>query len=108
MEEVVDYGYGALRARMAETFSPQSMRLIDKAYQTAEEAHRGQKRRSGEPYIIHPIAVAEILFELGMDPPSVETALLHDVVEDTNFKLSDIARMFGIYVADLVGDESEN
>ena len=102
MEEVVDYGYGALRARMAETFSPQSMRLIDKAYQTAEEAHRGQKRRSGEPYIIHPIAVAEILFELGMDPPSVETALLHDVVEDTPVTIEEIKSAFGEEVAALV------
>src|SRR5699024_6673076 len=52
--------------------------LIDKAYRVAEEKHRGQKRRSGEPYITHPLAVAQILAELGLAPRAIAAALLHD------------------------------
>ena len=57
--------------------------FIEKAYDTAEEMHRGQLRKSGEPYLIHPMAVAEILAELGMDEETIVAGLLHDVVEDT-------------------------
>ena len=57
---------------------------IKDAYELANHAHAGQKRRSGEPYIMHPVAVAEILFRLGMDNECIIGALLHDVVEDTD------------------------
>ena len=72
-----------------------NLELIEKAYHLAETAHGEQKRRSGEPYIIHPLAVAKILVELGMDSESVAAALLHDVVEDTGVPLADIEKQFG-------------
>lgn len=75
--------------------------LIYKAYHCALEAHKDQKRRSGIPYIVHPISVACILVELGMDNESVAAALLHDVVEDTNIPLETIRKEFGEDVANL-------
>ncbi|MBP9988812.1 MAG: bifunctional (p)ppGpp synthetase/guanosine-3',5'-bis(diphosphate) 3'-pyrophosphohydrolase [Ruminococcus sp.] len=76
--------------------------LLQKAYEIAKEAHKEQLRKSGEPYIIHPIAVAKILFELGMDTESMVAALLHDVVEDTPLTDDDIKMAFGADVANLV------
>ena len=73
-----------------------------KAYEFSKKAHEGQKRRSGEDYIIHPIHVAEILIDLGMDQDSVITGLLHDVVEDTSVSLKDIEKQFGVKVAFLL------
>ena len=61
--------------------------LIERAYATAEKAHRGQMRKSGEPYITHPVAVATILAEVGMTSPTLAAALLHDTVEDTDYSL---------------------
>ena len=82
---------------------------VDRAYWFAIRAHRGQKRKDGiTPYIHHPIEVAEIVSSMSTVPSVIVAALLHDVVEDTYVKLNDIARMFGVYVADLVSDESEN
>lgn len=75
---------------------------IEHAYQVAKAAHAGQFRRSGEPYIMHPVAVAEILFKLGMDNECIIGALLHDVVEDTSVTLDDIKKDFGDEVALLV------
>lgn len=75
---------------------------INKAYKLADEAHSGQKRRSGEPYIMHPVSVAQILFRLGMDNECIIGALLHDVVEDTDYDLSYIENHFGSDVALLV------
>ena len=72
------------------------------AYQLAEKAHADQKRSSGEPYIIHPLAVADILLDLGMDTDTICVGLLHDVVEDTNYTLDDIRKKFGQDVAMLV------
>lgn len=75
---------------------------IEKAYLLAHDAHKNQFRRSGEPYIMHPVAVAKILFELGMDNESIIGALLHDVVEDTEYNLDYIRKEFGDDVALLV------
>lgn len=75
---------------------------IKEAYELANKAHSGQKRRSGEPYIMHPVAVAEILFKLGMDNECIIGALLHDVVEDTEYTLSYIGNLFGADVELLV------
>lgn len=75
---------------------------IEAAYRLAEEKHRGQKRSSGEPYIIHPLSVAAILVGLGMDSESVMAGLLHDVVEDTDCTLDEITKMFGKEVALLI------
>ena len=79
-----------------------NMENITKAYDLANEAHAGQKRRSGEPYISHPLNVAELLVELGMDSESVEAGLLHDVVEDTSVDLSTLESKFGTGVMRLV------
>lgn len=76
--------------------------LIGKAFDTAERQHEGQFRRSGEPYFIHPIAVAKILAELGMDDETIAGGLLHDVVEDTGYTLDDIKKEFGDEIALLV------
>lgn len=75
---------------------------IEKAYTLAYEAHKNQRRRSGEPYIMHPVAVAKILYELGMDNECIIGALLHDVVEDTTYDLDFIREKFGEEVAVLV------
>ena len=72
-----------------------NLEVIERAYSMAEAAHGDQKRRSGEPYIIHPIEVGIILVELGMDTESVTAALLHDVVEDTDVGLSTVEKTFG-------------
>ena len=75
---------------------------IISAYHFAKEAHEGQKRKSGEPYIIHPIAVSKILVEMGMDTDTIVAALLHDVVEDTEIELKEVETKFGSDVALLV------
>jgi GTP pyrophosphokinase len=76
--------------------------VIERAYTVAERAHRGQKRRSGEPYITHPIAVAQILAELGVAPVAIAAALLHDTVEDTEYTLEQLTEEFGDEIAMLV------
>lgn len=75
---------------------------IEKAYNLARDAHKNQRRRSGEPYIMHPVAVAKILFSFGMDNECIIGALLHDVVEDTEYNIDYIKREFGDEVALLV------
>lgn len=75
---------------------------IEKAYNLARDAHKNQRRRSGEPYIMHPVAVAKILFKFGMDNECIIGALLHDVVEDTEYNLDYIKNEFGDEVALLV------
>ena len=76
--------------------------LIERAYATAEKAHRGQMRKSGEPYITHPVAVATILAEVGMTSPTLAAALLHDTVEDTDYGLEQLTADFGPAIAQLV------
>lgn len=83
-------------------FSEPDINRITEAYHFAEKAHDGQKRRSGEPYIIHPVAVAQILAEMGMDADSICAALLHDVVEDTPVTDEEIRRKFGETIEQLV------
>ncbi|MFR9674104.1 RelA/SpoT family protein [Streptomyces sp. TR06-5] len=79
-----------------------TLRRIERAYQVAERWHRGQKRKSGDPYITHPLAVTTILAELGMDPATLMAGLLHDTVEDTEYGLDTLRRDFGDSVALLV------
>ncbi|MFJ9060776.1 RelA/SpoT family protein [Streptomyces sp. NPDC102409] len=79
-----------------------TLRQIEKAYQVAERWHRGQKRKSGDPYITHPLAVTTILAELGMDPATLMAGLLHDTVEDTEYGLDTLRKDFGDQVALLV------
>lgn len=75
---------------------------VTKAYNLAEEAHKDQRRVSGEPYILHPLAVAQILADMKIDTTTIRASLLHDVVEDTSYTLEDIKKMFGKEVAFLV------
>lgn len=75
---------------------------VTKAYNLAEEAHKDQRRVSGEPYILHPLAVAQILADMKIDTTTITASLLHDVVEDTSCTLEDIKKMFGKEVAFLV------
>lgn len=82
--------------------SENEINIINKAFEVAKKQHGGQLRRSGEPYIIHPIAVADILVNFGMDYQSLVAALLHDVVEDTDYTLDELKAEFGGEVAVLV------
>ena len=75
---------------------------IVRAYEVADKAHAGQLRKSGEPYITHPVAVAEILADIGLDTSTIIAALLHDTVEDTDYSLADLNRDFGPEVSTLV------
>lgn len=81
---------------------PKSAEKIISAYAFADAAHKDVKRRSGEPYITHPLEVAKILIDINMDYSTIMAGLLHDVVEDTDISLSDIAKKFGEVVAKLV------
>ncbi len=85
-----------------ENASPEEKHLIEKAYKLAEEAHRGQKRNSGEDFIIHPLKVAYNLVELSMDVPTIIAGILHDIIEDTEVSYEQLAEEFGEEVADLV------
>ena len=76
--------------------------MVERAYRKAEECHRGQMRKSGEPYITHPVAVATILAEMGMTTPTLVAALLHDTVEDTDYTLEELTADFGEPIANLV------
>ncbi|HEY8269619.1 MAG TPA: bifunctional (p)ppGpp synthetase/guanosine-3',5'-bis(diphosphate) 3'-pyrophosphohydrolase [Pseudobdellovibrionaceae bacterium] len=85
------------------SYFPQAdLKVIEKAYYFSEKAHEGQIRRSGEPYISHPLSVAGILADLHLDLDSIMTGLLHDTIEDTHATLEDIRREFGEAVAQLV------
>ena len=76
--------------------SPEDQRLIQKAFELSLEAHKGVRRRSGELYIMHPLAVARIVAdEIGLGAKGIAAALLHDVVEDTDYTLDDITTIFG-------------
>lgn len=99
-DEIVT-GPGVIRL-VSQYMSPEHVAFVQKALDYATEAHKEQFRKSGEPYIIHPIQVAGILAELHMDPHTVATGFLHDVVEDTPITLADLTRDFGSDVAMLV------
>ena len=94
--------YQALIARVTKYHPSADISLIEKAYKIASEAHKEQFRKSGEPYIIHPLWVGIILADLEMDKETIVAGMLHDVVEDTVMTLDDITREFGSEVALLV------
>ncbi|MEY4443999.1 MAG: hypothetical protein RL301_78 [Actinomycetota bacterium] len=75
---------------------------VERAYEIAKKAHEGQLRKSGDPYITHPVEVAQILAELGMDKATVIAALLHDTVEDTQYSLTQLRDDFGDEIANIV------
>ena len=107
LESVAEYQnpealYDELISKMRKYHPSDDLSLIDKAYRTALEAHEGQRRKSGEPYIVHPLCVGIILADLEMDKETIAAGLLHDVVEDTIMTNEDIEREFGDDVAILV------
>lgn len=102
-QELIKNAFEDLMANLRPGTSKESRQLIRKAFDFANEAHNGVKRRSGEPYILHPIAVARIAAkEIGLGTKSVVAALLHDVVEDTDYTVDDIASLFSPKIASLV------
>ena len=94
--------YDDLKQMILESGRNYDMEMLDKAYHLAERAHDGQFRRSGEPYICHPLHVAMLLVDLGMDTESLAAALMHDVVEDTSVTLDELESQFGTDVAHMV------
>lgn len=98
----VDALYDDLIREIRKYHPSDDLSIIDKAYKTARTAHEEQKRRSGEPYIIHPLNVALILAELELDKETIVAGLLHDVIEDTIMTYEDVEREFGTEVAQLV------
>ncbi len=99
---VIEIPFEQLMERLPEGYTPADKELVARAYAYAEEAHRGQKRHSGEPYVNHCIAVANILSELKVPAEVIAAGLLHDTVEDTPVTLADIRREFGDNVRFLV------
>ncbi len=96
-----------LSHRLSSYLDPQQVNLVKRAYYYAEQAHTGQYRRSGEPYITHPLAVANILASIRMDYQSLVVAMLHDVIEDTGIGKDAITDQFGETVADIVDGVSK-
>ena len=99
----IDDLFEQLMKSFTRPITPENEQLIRKAFQFASAAHMGVRRKSGEPYILHPLAVAKIVVsEIGLGTKSAIAAILHDVVEDTDYTLQDIENMFGQKVASLV------
>lgn len=102
-QEQIREGFEDLLKSLRKETSKEDRQRIKEAFEFANEAHKGVKRRSGEPYIMHPLAVAKIATrEIGLGTTSVISALLHDVVEDTDYTVEDIANLFGPKVASIV------
>ncbi len=94
--------FPALKQQISESGRPYDLALIERAFALADESHAGQLRETGEPYITHPLSVASLLVDLGLDTECICAALLHDVVEDTGVELSEIKSKFGKDIASLV------
>jgi len=97
----------ALAKSLSDYLSAEQVNQVRRAYYYAEQAHEGQNRRSGEPYVTHPLAVATILSEMHMDAQSLMAAMLHDVIEDTNVTKQGLSDQFGDVVAELVDGVSK-
>jgi len=97
----------ALAERLSSYLEPEQINQVCRAYHYAEQAHDGQYRRSGDPYIIHPLAVANILSQMHMDPQSLMAAMLHDVIEDTAVPKDALVQQFGEVVTELVDGVSK-
>ncbi|TGK04797.1 bifunctional (p)ppGpp synthetase/guanosine-3',5'-bis(diphosphate) 3'-pyrophosphohydrolase [Leptospira semungkisensis] len=85
-----------------ETMGPEALEMIERAYKVSEDSHQGQFRLSGEPYIVHPLQVGFILYELGLDEKVIAAGILHDVIEDTKYTREDMVRDFGTEITQLV------
>lgn len=102
-QKMIDEHFEEMLTSRLRAIDEEGIEVVRKAYQFANEAHRGVRRKSGEPYILHPIAVARIVaHEIGLGAKSIAAALLHDVVEDTEFTVEDIDHRFGPKIAYLV------
>ena len=101
MESYQDH-YDSMRAALAKCMPNADMALVDQAVAYARDKHKDQKRKDGSPYIIHPLAVAEVVAEIGLDMDAILGALLHDCIEDTDASFDEISRLFGQTVAELV------
>ena len=100
-------GISQLLEKLESYLPPAQVERVREAYEFGEERHRGQKRVSGEPYITHPVAVADILADLRLDADTISAAILHDVIEDTPTAKAEIVMMFGNVVAELVDGVSK-
>src|SRR5690606_5804945 len=107
VKRVDDHGFGQLLTRLSAYLPAADIEGVVEAHDFGAKAHEGQNRRSGEPYISHPIAVAQILAGLNLDAGSIKAALLHDVLEDTPVTLAEIKECFGDDVALLVDGVSK-
>ena len=102
-EKQINDAFQELLDRYLESKHRKKVEIITKAFNFAKQAHKGVRRRSGEPYILHPIAVARIAcVEIGLGSTSICSALLHDVVEDTDYTVEDIENLFGPKIAQIV------
>jgi len=100
--ETFEAHYDSMRATILKCMPNADMALIDRAVEYAQTKHVSQKRKDGSPYIIHPLAVAEVVAEMGLDTDAILGALLHDCIEDTDASHDDIEKLFGQTVAELV------
>ncbi len=100
--ETFEQHYDSMRQTLYRCMPTADMELVEKAVAYAQEKHKNQKRKDGSPYIIHPLAVAEIVAEMGLDIDAILGALLHDCIEDTDASHDDIAKKFGTTTAELV------
>lgn len=102
-QEMIETAFDDLIKSLRKGTTEESVKMIRRAFEFAREAHQGVRRKSGEPYILHPLAVAKIAVkEIGLGTKSAVAALLHDVVEDTDYTVEDIANLFGPKIASLV------
>ena len=102
-QELIEKEYQELLNEYLKSNHRRKVEIINKAFRFANQAHQGIKRRSGEPYILHPIAVAKIIAkEIGLGSTSICASLLHDVVEDTDYTVEDIENLFGKKIASIV------
>ena len=102
-QEMIETAFADLIKSLRKGTTEESVKMIRRAFEFAREAHQGVRRKSGEPYILHPLAVAKIAVkEIGLGTKSAVAALLHDVVEDTDYTVEDIANLFGPKIASLV------
>ena len=100
--ETFEFHYGQMRETLAKHLPGTDMALIDRAVEYAQNKHKEQKRKDGSPYIIHPLAVAKVVTEMGLDLDAILGALLHDCIDDTDASYEEIERLFGQTVAELV------
>ncbi|MDE6033799.1 MAG: HD domain-containing protein, partial [Muribaculaceae bacterium] len=108
-ERIIDAAFQDVLQGYLNSNHRKKVEIIERAYKFAKNAHAGVRRRSGEPYILHPIAVARIASqEIGLGSTSICAALLHDVVEDTDYTVEDIRAQFGDKIAQLVEGLKKN